>query len=201
MDEIIADPQDNNRGQIIAYIFIIATFLLPYLIGWTFSDNYQVFMVYMPVWFIGIQNGVFFGGPSPMAFLMIPYWIPYTILGFLTLKYARGDYSSKSIFLIRVISIMLIAVVLFSCKKNETPQVQYEDMWTEVSFNVTNIFPDADRDNPYGIPDCDGCEPAYAVIGIDYDGDFEADEMFYPLVFRLPDGKLYTQTGLMDFPS
>ncbi len=45
----------------------------------------------------------------------------------------------------KVILLLLIAAVVFSCKKNEptAPDMKKE---AEVSFNVTTIFPDAAKD-------------------------------------------------------
>jgi hypothetical protein len=67
----------------------------------------------------------------------------------------------------KVILLFLIAVVMFSCKKNETtkPDVKKE---AEVSFNITTILPDAGRDWDYDIPQClDAATPDYAKVKID----------------------------------
>jgi hypothetical protein len=69
----------------------------------------------------------------------------------------------------KVILLLLIAAVVFSCKKNEptAPDVKKE---AEVSFNVTTILPDAGRDFIFtnDVPPCDpDAIPTYAKIKID----------------------------------
>ena len=95
----------------------------------------------------------------------------------------------------KVILLLMITAVMFSCKKNETTTVQPEQNYAEVSFNVNQIFPEVDReDYPFGLPECSDTDPVYAHIVImksdlttlAFEGDID--------LFTLPfDPNLYTQ--------
>jgi len=104
----------------------------------------------------------------------------------------------------KVILLFLITAVMFSCKKNETTQPA--DQYAEVSFNVTTLVPDADRDwvYDYDVPECDpNAIPGWALMKItDADGvELEGDGIegpnginyFKAMVFYT-NGELYTQT-------
>ena len=104
----------------------------------------------------------------------------------------------------KVILLLLIAAVMFSCKKTETtkPDVKKE---AEVSFNVTTIFPDAGRDWTYDVPECNpDAIPAYAKIKIDgVEGPNEgpagsgATSGYYDVPVFYTNGNLYTQAFKM----
>ena len=95
----------------------------------------------------------------------------------------------------KVILLLMIAAVMFSCKKTETTSVQPEQNYAEVSFNINQIFPEINReDYPFGLPECSETDPVYAhIIIMDvtkttevFNGDVD--------LFQLPnDPNLYTQ--------
>jgi hypothetical protein len=105
----------------------------------------------------------------------------------------------------KVLLLILIAALMFSCKKNETPVA--DNQYAEVSFNVTTLFPDADREwiYDYDVPQCDPqAIPGYALMAItDYEGILlEGGDVtgpnpsvsyFKALVFYT-NGQLYTQS-------
>jgi hypothetical protein len=102
----------------------------------------------------------------------------------------------------KVILLILIAAVVFSCKKNETPVAA--DQYAEVSFNVTTLVPDAGRDWTFDVPFCDpDAIPGRALMkitdaaGNELEGDGEqgpnGSNYFKALVFYT-NGELYTQT-------
>ena len=104
----------------------------------------------------------------------------------------------------KVILLFLITAVMFSCKKNETTQPA--DQYAEVSFNVTTLVPDADRDwtYEYDVPECDpNAIPGWALMiitdadGVELEGDGiegpNGNNYFKAMVFYT-NGELYTQT-------
>ncbi|MCB2207586.1 MAG: hypothetical protein KQH67_04760 [Bacteroidetes bacterium] len=54
----------------------------------------------------------------------------------------------------KVILLFLIAATIVSCNKNETT-TPAEKSEAELAFNVTTIFPDANREWEYDVPECD----------------------------------------------
>ena len=96
----------------------------------------------------------------------------------------------------KVILLLMITAVMFSCKKTETTSVQPEQNYAEVSFNINKIIPEADRDDyPFGLPECSDDDPVEAYIVIkDGTGDGAATIFDGHVdLFVLPDGKMYTQ--------
>jgi hypothetical protein len=95
----------------------------------------------------------------------------------------------------KVILLLLIAAVVFSCKKNEptAPDVKKE---AEVSFNVTTIFENAERGD-YDVPPCNNdVEPVFAkikVIGNGIEGPDPGPETD-------PDAPGYESSGYWDVP-
>jgi len=100
----------------------------------------------------------------------------------------------------KVILLLMIAAVMFSCKKTETTSVQPEQKSAEVSFNVNQIFPEVNReDYPFGLPECSDEDPVYAhiIIMTGPTGDPDAVLAFEGDIdlFQLPgDYNLYTQS-------
>ncbi len=96
----------------------------------------------------------------------------------------------------KVILLLMIAAVVFSCKKTETTTnpVQPEQNYAEVTFNVNKIIPEATRDDfPFGLPECSDADPITANIVIQ---DAAGAEVFNGTVglYMLPnDPNLYTQ--------
>jgi hypothetical protein len=105
----------------------------------------------------------------------------------------------------KVILLILIAALMYSCKKNETTQPA-ADQYAEVSFNVTTLVPDADREWIYDfdVPQCDpDAIPGWALMkiedseGNELEGDGEegpsGSNYFKVLVFYT-NGEFYTQS-------
>ncbi len=105
----------------------------------------------------------------------------------------------------KVFLLFLIAAVMFSCKKNETTQPA-ADQFAEVSFNVTTLVPDADREwtYDYDVPECiPDAIPGWALMkitdaaGNELEGDGvegpNGTNYFKVLVFYT-NGELYTQS-------
>jgi len=105
----------------------------------------------------------------------------------------------------KVLLLILIVAVMVSCKKNETTQPAV-DQYAEISFNVTTLVPDADRDWYLNtqVPEClPDAIPGYALLkitdaaGAELEGDGvtgpNGTNYFKVLVFYT-NGELYTQS-------
>jgi hypothetical protein len=105
----------------------------------------------------------------------------------------------------KVILLVLIAAIAFSCKKNETTQPT-ADQYAEVSFNVTTLVPDANRDwvYDYDVPQCDpDAIPGWALMKIE---DSEGNELegdgiegpngtnYFKVLVFYTNGEFYTQS-------
>jgi hypothetical protein len=104
----------------------------------------------------------------------------------------------------KVILLLLIAAVVFSCKKNEPTTPQDKKVF-EVSFNVTTILPDAGREDwtpSNDVPLCDPeATPVFAKIkvtglpeGPDPGPGGSPTTGYYDVPVYYTNGQLFTQT-------
>ena len=99
------------RGIKIGKVMIGLSLVLPYLVNWMNEEQFRQFSIYAPTWVFGIVDDILYGGPTPMAFLMIFYWAPYAFVGYQSFRFAQGRYSSVRWYLAIVAFATLIGIL------------------------------------------------------------------------------------------
>ncbi len=126
----------------LAKVLFALSFLLPYLIDYASFEDFQQLVIYAPVWVFGLFDGQIFGGPTPMAFLLFFYWTPIVVSGYMAYRFAKGNFSRTSLYILSVIICIIISVV-FILPMASTPRAAYEGVTiysTAVPFPIAPLL-------------------------------------------------------------
>ncbi|MBS3796109.1 MAG: hypothetical protein KGY80_14480, partial [Candidatus Thorarchaeota archaeon] len=90
---------------------LILSFLAPFMLAVSTSEHFAFWLLYAPVWIVGIQEGTLYAGPTPMPLLLFLFWIPYVYVGYEFKRLTEGRLESWFDFALRVLIATAIVVV------------------------------------------------------------------------------------------
>ncbi len=98
----------------IGKFLLTLSFFLPYLILFTSEESYSSidWMIYAPIWVLQGRGDILAGGPHPFAIIMFQFWLPYTLIGFQALRYARGRLSSERSYFRSIVFLTVFAILI-----------------------------------------------------------------------------------------
>ncbi|MFW9885993.1 MAG: hypothetical protein ACFFEX_16530 [Candidatus Thorarchaeota archaeon] len=104
--------EPTSRGIKISKIIFGLSLFLPYLVDWLNEAEFQQLAIYAPTWVALQSDWVSYIGPTPMALIMIFYWLPYVYIGYQSYRFAQGKYSSIGRYSAGVAFVTILAILM-----------------------------------------------------------------------------------------
>lgn len=103
--------EDIQKQGILSSSMLILSFLVPFMIVVSMSEHFPYWLLYAPVWILGVQEDIWYGGPTPMPMLLFFFWLPYVYVGWEFKRLAEGRLESWFDFSLRTLIASVLAVV------------------------------------------------------------------------------------------
>jgi hypothetical protein len=95
--------EPNDDAIKLSKILFALSFLFPYLIDYANVAELDHLVVYAPLWIFARVEGQIYAGPNPLALIMFFYWTPIVVTGYLSYRFAKGQFSSVKLYILCVI--------------------------------------------------------------------------------------------------